>query len=111
MLHIVHVISDLDAGRAEVQTSYVTARGLRDRIVIWGHQSDVEDLLLGLDVARFSSVFGEGLPHVLGEVTACGPPVCSQTLGMPNDLSVTQVMLWRMGSPKWWLLLGRTPWM
>lgn len=88
MLHIVHVISDLVAGGAEVPTSSVTARGLRDRIVILGSRSDVEDLLLGLNVASFSSVFGEGFPHVLGEVTACGPPMCSQTSGMPNDLSV-----------------------
>lgn len=64
----------------ETLASAVAERGLTDRALLLGYQSNVERLLPAVDVVCLSSL-GEGFPNVIGEAMACAIPCVSTDVG------------------------------
>lgn len=58
------------------------AKGLEERVHLWGHRGDVERVLATLDVAVLASVGSEGSSRVALEAGAVGKPLVATSVGV-----------------------------
>lgn len=59
---------------------------LAGRVLALGERHDVDRLLRGLDIFVLASLFGEGLPNVVGEAMSTGLPCVVTDVGDSQDL-------------------------
>lgn len=63
---------NLDAHNHELNKMINSFDGLHENMLLLGGQSNICNIMNGLDVLCMTSSFGEGFPNVIGEAMACG---------------------------------------
>jgi glycosyltransferase involved in cell wall biosynthesis len=55
--------------------------GVLNRLILLGRRSDVAEVMNALDLLVLPSIYGEGLPNIVGEAMACGVPCVVSDVG------------------------------
>ena len=78
-----------DGPEGDVLRRLVGELGLQDRVLLFGHRDDVQDILPGFDIGVLSSR-SEALPMGLLEYMAAGLPVVATKVGSVEELVVSE---------------------
>lgn len=83
------LVGDLDPGNpASLSTGELGALKQEGVVEVWGHRSDMANVIAQATIFVLPSYYGEGLPKVLLEAAACGRPVVTTDIPGCRDAIV-----------------------